>query len=58
MNLSPDAPASHRGGARRNGGTFLLVVLCIPMFLVLLDVLAMNVAMPTVGRTFHVPVAR
>ncbi len=57
MNLSPDAPASHRGGARRNGGTFLLVVLCIPMFLVLLDVMAMNVAMPTIGTTFHVPVA-
>lgn len=59
MNPSPDAPvAPHRGGARRDGGTFLLVVLCIPMFLVLLDVLAMNVAMPTIGNTFGVPVAR
>lgn len=28
------------------------------MFLVLLDVLAMNIAMPTIGTTFAVPVAR
>lgn len=36
---------------------YLLTVLCIPMFLVLLDVLAMNVAMPTLGSTFGVPTA-
>lgn len=48
------APTGHQGG----GGAFLLVVLCIPMFLVLLDVMAMNVAMPTIGTTFAVPVAR
>ncbi|TDO93023.1 MFS transporter [Enemella evansiae] len=34
---------------------YLLTVLCIPMFLVLLDVLAMNVAMPTLGTRFGVP---
>ncbi|GAB2542204.1 MFS transporter [Brachybacterium huguangmaarense] len=33
----------------------LLPVLCVPMFLVLLDVMAMNVAMPTLGRAFDVP---
>lgn len=31
-----------------------MTVLCAPMFLVLLDVLAMNVAMPVLGRTFGV----
>lgn len=34
----------------------MLAVLCVPMFLVLLDVLAMNIAMPTVGRAFGVPI--
>lgn len=33
----------------------LLAVLCVPMFLVLLDVMAMNVAMPSLGRAFSVP---
>lgn len=32
----------------------LLIVLCVPMFLVLLDVLAMNVAMPALGGAFHI----
>lgn len=48
---APDATASPD-----RSGRGLLVVLCIPMFLVLLDVMAMNVAMPTIGETFGVPV--
>lgn len=51
-------PNTHVRGERPRAGAFLLVVLCIPMFLVLLDVLAMNIAMPTIGTTFAVPVAR
>lgn len=43
-------PTPHRAG-----GPLLLTVLCIPMFLVLLDVMAMNVAMPTLGRAFGAP---
>lgn len=43
--------------AGQGGSAFLMVVLCIPMFLVLLDVMAMNVAMPTVGHFFNVPVS-
>lgn len=32
-----------------------MTVLCVPMFLVLLDVLAMNVAQPALGRAFDIP---
>lgn len=40
---------------RGRRGALLLTVLCVPMFLVLLDVLAMNVAQPALGRAFGVP---
>lgn len=49
-------PRTSAGLLRRD--RLLLTVLCIPMFLVLLDVLAMNIAMPTIGHRFGVPVAR
>lgn len=59
MSARPSStPNSHVRGERPGAGAFLLVVLCIPMFLVLLDVMAMNIAMPTIGTTFAVPVAR
>lgn len=42
--------------ARSNAGSpLLLAVLCVPMFLVLHDVLSMNVAQPSLGRAFGIP---
>ncbi|QZE27076.1 MFS transporter [Brevibacterium casei] len=38
-----------------SGSPLLLTVLCVPMFLVLLDVLSMNVAQPSLGRAFDIP---
>ncbi|MDN5725298.1 MAG: MFS transporter, partial [Propionibacteriales bacterium] len=49
-----DATPNVRDG---RGGALLLTVLCIPMFLILLDVMAMNVAMPTLGRAFAISTA-
>ncbi|MBB4136303.1 MFS transporter [Gordonia humi] len=48
MNRSTTPTAVHRGSP------LLLTVLCAPMFLVLLDVLAMNVAMPSLGRAYAI----
>lgn len=50
---------SHAADERqgRSPGLFYLIILCVPMFLTLLDVMAMNVAMPTIGATFRVPVS-
>lgn len=55
-----DDTGAHSAGlaSARWRNRLLLTVLCVPMFLVLLDVLAMNTAMATIGRAFHLPVAR
>ncbi|UEJ83267.1 MFS transporter [Brachybacterium halotolerans subsp. kimchii] len=47
---APDIPIHDRTGPSR----LLLPTLCTPMFLVLLDVMAMNVAMPSLGRALGV----
>jgi DHA2 family methylenomycin A resistance protein-like MFS transporter len=51
---SHDGSTQHDSSSR-TGRPLLLAVLCVPMFLVLLDVLSMNVAMPTVGNAFAIP---
>lgn len=51
MRRQPPCPPEPDGG----GSPLLLTVLCVPMFLVLLDVLAMNVAQPALGSAFGVP---